>query len=175
MTVQNSAVQAFLLITPENQGAPVCQRLRASPPVVWAAQAYGPHPVIAYASAACQDGLSEYVESLRNDPAVRAIDARMCKHIPGDEELSPLELIGPELAVLLINVNYEIEKERIVSYRLRENCRVKLARAMWGPADIIALVEAPDHESMRNLICDEIKVMKGVATNTTLYCYPGSC
>ena len=41
-----------------------------------------------------------------------------------------------------------------------------------GPTDIVAIAEASDHESMRNIICYEIKTMKGVSSNTTLYCYP---
>jgi hypothetical protein len=71
-------------------------------------------------------------------------------------------------------VNYREEKERVVTYHLRQVEGIRLARAMWGPADIIVVAEAGDHESMRNLICDQIKVMKGVASCTTLYCYPHS-
>ena len=101
------------------------------------------------------------------------MDARMCKAIPGDEELGAMVTPAkPEVAVLLICVDHHFVKEREVTWKLREHPSVAWARAMWGPDDIVAVVEAGEHEAMRNVICDDVKVMKGVVRNCTLYAYP---
>jgi hypothetical protein len=138
----------------------------------WVSPTYGPYPIVAYAQAKSHDELVQRIEELRADTNVVELDARMCKHIPGDEDLEPLVVSSPEVAVLLINVDLTREKERIVAYNLRKMAAVQLARAMWGPTDIIAVVEEDEHESMRDLICDHVKTMNGVASNMTLYCYP---
>jgi hypothetical protein len=153
---------AFLLLATRQDATEMARRLAQAEGVVWASAAYGPHCVVGYAEAASPNKLAAFVERIRTSDGVDMLDARVCKPIPGDEGLPPLELSEPEVAMLLINVDY----------RLRENARVRLVRAMWGPADIIAVLEAPDHETMRNVICDEVKVLRGVASNTTLYCYP---
>jgi DNA-binding Lrp family transcriptional regulator len=127
---------------------------------------------VAYATAPSASELASLAERVREVPGVARLDARVCKRIPGDEDLSEPSPSMPEQAVLLINVDYAAEKERVVTWKLREIPQIALARAMWGPSDIIAIVEESDHESMRDLICDGIKVIKGVASNTTLYCYP---
>jgi DNA-binding Lrp family transcriptional regulator len=74
--------------------------------------------------------------------------------------------------VLHITVDHRVEKERVIVERLRALPSIAFARAMWGPADVIAIVEAPDPETLRDVICDQVKVLPGVASNTTLYCYP---
>jgi len=163
---------AFLLMKTRVNAKELARELGAKPWIRWASEVYGPFPIIGYAEADNQLQLTENIEILRTDTRIGEIDARMCKWIPGDEDLQRLQVTRPETAVLLINVNYSEEKERIVTYKLRELMSVSLARAMWGPADIIAVVEEDSHETMRNLICDQIKTMKGVASNTTLYCYP---
>jgi hypothetical protein len=163
---------AFLLLATRQDATEMARRLAQAEGVVWASAAYGPHCVVGYAEAASPNKLAAFVERIRTSDGVDMLDARVCKPIPGDEGLPPLELSEPEVAMLLINVDYALAKEREVAYRLRENARVRLVRAMWGPADIIAVLEAPDHETMRNVICDEVKVLRGVASNTTLYCYP---
>lgn len=164
--------QAFLLLTPRGNGFAFLKELTQYDVVHWARPAYGPYPIVAYIMAESGVVLSRFAETLRDRDDVAALDVRVCKAIPGDETLEPPVMTGPETAVLLINVNYSLERERDVTYNLRKFRQVKLARAMWGPADIVAIVEERDHESMRNHICDEIKVMRGVASNTTLYCYP---
>jgi hypothetical protein len=166
------AAQAFLLITPRRSSFEFLSELCQHEIIHWARPAYGPYPVIAYAMADSGVALTRFAERLRSREDVAGLDVRVCKFIPGDEELKPPVMTGPETAVLLINVNYSLERERDVTYKLRKFRQIKLARAMWGPADIVVIVEESDHESMRNLICDEIKVLKGVASNTTLYCYP---
>ncbi len=163
---------AFLLIETKCNAFETAAHLRAAPLVRWAAPTYGPHQVVAYAEAGSPEALAEFVEQLRPQPMIAELDARICKPIPGDETLSPFAITEPVAAVLLITVNYREEKERVVTVNLRRLRAVRLARAMWGPADIIAVVQAADHEAMRNVICDEIKTLKGVADNTTLYCYP---
>lgn len=162
----------FLLIRTRQDAYELARSIAAAQEVAWASPAYGPYAVIAYGQAPTQMELTSFIEEVRARPDVVELDPRMCKYIPGDASLAPLEVSQPEVAVLLINVDHRQTKERTLTYNLRKNDKVRLARAMWGPADIIAVVEAADHESMRNLICDEIKVMPGVTSNTTLYCYP---
>ena len=166
------APAAFLLIKSNRDAYATAQQLRAEPHVRWASAVYGPHQVVACAEAETPAALAGFIEQLRPQPAIAELDARICKPIPGDETLAPLQVTQPVAAVLLVNVNYREEKERVVTVNLRQLPAVRLARAMWGPADIIAVVQAPDHEALRNVICDEIKILKGVAANTTLYCYP---
>ena len=114
---------------------------------------------------------ADRVEAVRAHAHVR-LDARLCKHLPGDESLPPLRVLRPESSVLLVNVDYRQAKEREVVFEMRRNPSVSLARAMWGPSDIIAVVEAPDGEAMRTVVCDEIKVLRGVVSTCTLYGYP---
>lgn len=163
---------AFLLIKTQRDAFGVARGLRAEPPVRWAAAVFGPHQVVGYLEAPSTTALTGFIEQLRQQPAIAELDARICKPIPGDETLPPVQVTQPVAAALLVTVNYREEKERVVTLNLRQNPAVRLARAMWGPADIIAIVQAPDHEALRNIICDEIKILKGVTGNTTLYCYP---
>jgi DNA-binding Lrp family transcriptional regulator len=162
----------FLLVTTSSSVEELTRRLRAEPEVVWASPAYGPYPLVAYAETATPAEQADFVERVRQSAGVDGLDARMCKWIPGDDDLPPFEAPDGEAALLLINVDYRVEKERNVVYSLRENRKARLVRAMWGPADVVALVGAADHEALRNVICDEVKTTKGVASNTTLYCYP---
>ena len=163
---------AFLLMKPRTNAWDMARTLGEQAWIQWVSPTYGPYPIVAYAQAKSQDELAQRIEELRADANVVELDARMCKHIPGDEDLEPLVVSGPEVAVLLIAVDYTREKERVVTHNLRKMPVVPLARAMWGPTDIIAIVEEDEHEFMRNLICDDIKPMNGVMCNTTLYCYP---
>jgi len=165
---------SFLLFRLQRDGYKFVEGLRASPYVRWAAPVYGPFQAVAYAEAASQQALTTWIESLRELPEISDLDARAVKPIPEDHELADFHVSGPERSVLLIDVDYREEKERVVTLKLREIPGVVFARAMWGPADVIAIVEAPDHEAMRNLICDRVKVLAGVRSNTTLYCYPDS-
>ena len=141
--------------------------------VEWATPVFGPHQVVAYASAGGLGELTAFIESIRNAEGVLELDARMCKTIPGDENLGAMiPPAKPEVAVLLIGVDHHVVKEREITWKLREHPAVAWARAMWGPDDIVAVVEAPEHEAMRDVICDDVKVMKGVVRNCTLYGYP---
>jgi hypothetical protein len=163
---------SFLLIKSRRSAFEVANFVGSKLPVRWVSPVYGPYQVVAYVSGNDERKVAEFIEMLRSEMPDGEVDARLCKASPGDESLGELDVKGRPAAVLLINVNYAQEKERIVTYRLRELKGVAFARAMWGPADIIAIVNADDHESLRNLICDDIKTLKGVATNTTLYGYP---
>jgi DNA-binding Lrp family transcriptional regulator len=165
---------AFLLFRLKADGYKFVSGLRESPRVLWAAPVYGPYQAVAYAEGADQRALTTWIESLRELPGVIDLDARAVKPLPEDPPLGGFRVSGPERSVLLIGVDYREERERVVTLKLRDIPGVVMARAMWGPADIIAIVEAPDHEAMRNLICDGIKVLAGVRSNTTLYCYPDS-
>jgi nitrate reductase NapAB chaperone NapD len=165
---------AFLLVKVNQNAKHVLSSIRMSQYIRWAATTYGPFQVIAYLEGENHEQLAEHIEQLRSQEGILEVDARMCKTIPGDEELKPFQVQKPEASVILLGVNYKEEKERVVTYHLRDVLGIRLARAMWGPSDIIVVAEADDHESMRNLICDQIKVMKGVASCTTLYCYPNS-
>lgn len=141
--------------------------------VEWATPVFGPHQVVAYASAGGLDELTAFIESIRNAEGVLELDARMCKAIPGDEKLGAMIAPRkPEVAVLLIGVDHHVVKEREVTWKLRDHSAIVWARAMWGPDDIVAVVEAPEPEAMRDVICDDVKVMKGVVRNCTLYAYP---
>lgn len=163
---------AFLLIKTKKNAKEVIKTIKTISKVIWAEVVFGPYQIVAYLKADNLEEITNIAEEVRTNPSVLDIDARVVKIIPGDENLQKFEITKKENAVLLVNVNYKEEKERIVTYNLRKLDGVKVARAMWGPADIIVIVEADNHESMRNLICDDIKTMKGVKTNTTLYCYP---
>ncbi|MEM4215321.1 MAG: Lrp/AsnC ligand binding domain-containing protein [Candidatus Pacearchaeota archaeon] len=163
---------AYLLIKTKENSFNILKRIRSKSIVVWADVVYGPYQIVAYVEAENDIKLAKNIEKIRVDKGIEELDARMVKIIPKDEELKSIKITKQKLAVLLINVNYKEEKERVVTWNLRKLNGVVWARAMWGPADIIAIVEADDHESMRNLICDKIKTMKGVLSNTTLYCYP---
>jgi DNA-binding Lrp family transcriptional regulator len=163
---------AFLLIKTKRNSYELVQRLQDESLVEWAAPVYGPYQVIAYAGAESPAALTAFIEALREWPEAVELDARMCKAIPGDESLRLTPPAKPQVATLLICVDHREVKERDVTYRLREHKAVVWARAMWGPDDIIALVQADDPESMRNVICDDVKVMRGVIKNTTLYAYP---
>jgi hypothetical protein len=163
---------AFLLISTTRSAYELSETLRREAIVVWDTPVYGPHQVVAYAETEGPAQLARLVERLRQVDGVVSLDARICKFIPEDLELGPFAISGPEVAVLLVNVDHGVEKERVVTCNLRALAGVRLARAMWGPADVIAVVEASDHEAMRNLICDDVKQMKGVQSNTTLYAYP---
>jgi hypothetical protein len=162
----------FLLIKANQNANRLLHSIRSEKHVRWAAVTYGPFQIVAYLEGESHGQLTAFIEELRSWKEILELDARMCKAIPGDEELKPFRIQGPEASVVLVGVNYREEKERIVTYNLRKVEGIRLARAMWGPADIIVVAEAGDHEAMRNLICDQIKVMKGVVACTTLYCYP---
>ncbi len=163
---------AFLLFRANRDAVALANSLREESAILWSSAAYGPYPVLAYAEMDSAAALAEFVESLRCRQGVLELDARVCKPIPGDEDLPPCLPPSRQGALLLINVDYRKEKERVVTVNLRRLDGLVWVRAMWGPTDIIAIVEADEEESMRNLICDEVKISKGVATNTTLYCYP---
>ena len=163
---------AFLLIKTNTNAYGAVPSIRNEEYVRWASATYGPYQIVAYVDSEGRRELTDFIEGMRTREEIAELDARMCKPIPGDEELSGFEITKPESTVLLIGTNYREEKERIITYNLRELKGIKFARAMWGPADIIAVAEADDHESMRNLICDQVKIMKGVLSNITLYSYP---
>jgi DNA-binding Lrp family transcriptional regulator len=163
---------AFLLIKTNRNSYHLASKLRAQALVKWAAPVYGPHQVIAYVAADLPAQVAGFAESVREWPEVLDLDARMCKVLPGDESLRLAPPTKAEVSTLLICVNHREVKEREVTYRLREHGAVVLARAMWGPDDIIAIVQAENPEAMRNVICDDVKVMQGVIQNTTLYAYP---
>lgn len=163
---------AFLLIRTAEDTPSFTHALASRDGIRWCRPAFGPYQVVAYAEARTREDLIELIEALRTKPGVTELDARVCKPIPEDNALPDLALSKSETALLLINVDYRVEKERVVTCALRRLEGIVWARAMWGPADIIAIVEADDQESIRNLICDQVKVSKGVITNTTLYCYP---
>jgi len=163
---------AFLLIKTNLDAYKVLGSVKKSPLVVWAENVFGPYQIVAYIEAKKEKEITQFIEDFRSRRFIVELDARMVKALPKDNKLTSFKIAKPKSAVLLINVNYKEEKERQITYNLREMNGVKWARAMWGPADIIAILEAPNHEAMRNLICDGVKIMKGVKTNSTLYCYP---
>ncbi len=165
---------SFLLIKTNLNSLRVVRSVKESPFVKWASVVYGPYQIVAYVQTDTDTEMANFIEDLRSRRFITELDARMVKVIPDDEKLTLPEVKAEKVAVLLVNVNYKEEKERVVTYNLRKVKGIKLARAMWGPADIIAIVEAEDAEAMRNKICDEVKTMKGVISNTTLYCYPNS-
>ena len=165
---------AFILIKTELNAHKVLGSIKESHLVKWASNIYGPYQIIAYVEDDENDRpevIEKYLEDLRSRRFITELDARVVKGVPGDEKLKSFSVDGEVSAALLINVNYKEEKERYVTYNLREIEGVAWARAMWGPNDIIAIVTGADHEELRNLICDDIKTLKGVQTNTTLYCY----
>lgn len=163
---------AFLLIKTNLNAYHVLRSIRIEKFVQWASAVYGPYQIVAYIESESRKEITEFIEGMRTQRRILELDARMCKVIPEDQELKPFKITMPESALLLINVNYKEERERIVTINLRKLKGVLLSRAMWGPSDIIVIVEAENHELIRNLICDEIKTLKGVLSNTTLYCYP---
>ena len=162
---------AFLLVNTNLDACKVKGSIKKIDAIKWIANVFGPYQLVAYLVTETRKELIETIEDIRSRRYIKNLDARMVKTIPKDEELKEFTVIKSEVACLLINVDYTQEKERNVTYNLRRLKGVVFARAMWGPADIIAIVEAKDHETMRNLICDDIKMMKGVKTNTTLYGY----
>jgi DNA-binding Lrp family transcriptional regulator len=163
---------SFLLIKTNTNSINLLSDILKSDCVLWAKSVYGPHQIVAYLESDTETQIVEAIENMRGKKGINEIDARRVKVIPGDEDLKAFKLVKPINAVLLINVNYKEEKERVVTWSLRTIPGIVFARAMWGPADIIAVVEAEDHESMRNLICDKVKTQKGVRENSTLYCFP---
>ncbi|MBY3203456.1 Lrp/AsnC family transcriptional regulator [Rhizobium laguerreae] len=142
--------------------------------VYWAKAIYGPYQIVAYIRDDDETALIDRIEKLRAERPIAEMDVRRCKPLPEDSALPPFmgDHTQPVRACLLINVDPHITKERIVVGNLRKIAGVRMARAMWGPTDVIAIVEAADHEGMRNLICDEVKIMEGITSNTTLFCYP---
>jgi hypothetical protein len=162
---------AYLLIRTDLNAFRVVQSVKSSPLVRWAKVVYGPYQITAYVESDSEKELVTFIEDLRSRRFIVELDARRCKQLPEDKHFA-IKDTPPQSAVLLINVNYKEEKERVVTLNLRQLSGVILARAMWGPADIIAIVGTESHESLRNLICDDIKTMKGVMNNTTLYGYP---
>jgi uncharacterized protein with GYD domain len=163
---------AFLLVRSKTNAYEAAGWLRAQDRVRWAAATFGPQPVVAYATASSDLELVEFIEGVRENPAIAELDGRMCKPLPEDDGAAPLRTGTGQVAALLVNVDYRQETERQVTLNLRTIEGVRIARAMWGPADVVAVVEAPDHEALRNTICDQVKLMKGVVSTTTLYCYP---
>jgi DNA-binding Lrp family transcriptional regulator len=169
--MNNIKPAAFLLIKTNTNSSQVLEEINKSNLVVWSSAVYGPHQLVVYLNSEQEEEITEYVEGLREMKGITEIDCRVVKIIPKDEELSSFETSKKEVAVLLIGVNYKEEKERVVTWNLRDIPGIKLARAMWGPTDIVAIVEADDKESMRDKICDDVKTLKGVSTNSTYYCY----
>ena len=162
----------FLLIKTTQNVLELVQELKNQEFIKWISPVYGPYQIVVYLEHEDEKELIKISEKIRVMDEIDELDVRIVKIIPKDEDLKAFKIEMKESAVLLINVDYKIEKERVVTWNLRKLNGVKLARAMWGPADIIAIVEARDREPMRDLICDEIKTMSGVKTNSTLYCYP---
>lgn len=162
---------AFLLINTDLDARKVLKSVKRVEAVKWANNIFGPYQVVAYLETENRAELLEAIEDLRSRRFITKLDARMVKAIPGDDKLKDLIVKKPQVAFLLINVDYTKEKERNVTYNLRKLDGVVYARAMWGPTDIMVVVEADNHEDMRNLICDDVKTMNGVKTNSTLYCY----
>jgi DNA-binding Lrp family transcriptional regulator len=167
----NVNAASFLFFKTNQNSLEVLRRLKERELMKWVTSVYGPYQIVGYMEMSDYTQLVKSIESLRCENGVTHLDARMVKNIPEDSFLKDFKLIRPERSVLLINVNYRVEKERVVTLQLRKLSQIVLARAMWGPSDIIAVAEADDHESMRNLICDQVKVLPGVQSNTTLYCY----
>ncbi|MEM8955891.1 MAG: Lrp/AsnC ligand binding domain-containing protein [Verrucomicrobiota bacterium] len=163
--------EAFLLCKTNSSALDLADALAGDTGIAWAQPVFGPFPVVAYLSATNRKDLTTSIESLRLRSEIHQLDARFCKFIPGDDELSAPETSQPERAVLLIGVDLSVAKEREVTYALRSLDQVVLARAMWGPDDIIIIIEESDRESMRNFICDVVKVTKGVKSVSTLYAY----
>jgi nitrate reductase NapAB chaperone NapD len=163
---------SFLLIKTKDNSNKVLEDINSSDITVWSSIVYGPYQIVAYLESEQEEDIVDYIEDLRSHSGIGEVDARLVKIIPKDDELTGFTIDKEKSAVLLINVNYKEEKERVVTWNLREIEGVKWARAMWGPTDIIAIVEENDIESMRDKICDDIKTLKGVATNSTYYCYP---
>jgi len=163
---------AFLLVKAQHNAVEALDSIGKCDLVSWARLVYGPYQIVVYVGDNDEKELAKFIEDLRSQIYVAELDARLCKPLLGDENLQPLIITEPQSAVLLIRVNYRQEQERNLTYHLRKLDGILLARAVWGPEDIIAIVESSDHEAMRNLICDEVKLMKGVESNTTLYCYP---
>ncbi len=164
---------AFLLIKTNLNAFRVVNSVSSAPLVRWSNVVYGPWQIVAYVEADKETELVELIEDLRSRRFIVELDARRCKILPEDGDFS-ISSSSKHNAVLLINVDYRQVKEREVTLNLRKIAGITLARAMWGPADIIAIVEGASHEALRNLICDEVKIMNGVITNTTLYGYPPS-
>ena len=165
---------AFLLIKTKLNAFKVLKSVKKLSLVKWASVVYGPYQIVAYVEGNTDIEIAQYIEDLRSRKSITELDARMVKVLPNDEQIPALNISQEKVAVLLINVNYREELERNVTYNLRKVEGIKLARAMWGPTDIIAIVEAQNAESMRNRICDDVKVMRGVKSNITLYCYPAT-
>lgn len=163
---------AFLLVKTDGNSSVVLSNIINNGSILWAKAVYGPYQIVVYLEADNELEMVKTIENLRGMEGIKEIDARRVKIIPKDEELTTFSITKPVSAVLLINVNYKEEKERVVTWNLRAVNGVVYSRAMWGPTDIVAIVEADDHEAMRNLICDDIKVLKGVRENSTMYCYP---
>lgn len=161
----------FLLIKTNLDARKVLGSIKQSSSVVWANNVFGPYQIVAYVETSNLNEIIDLVESYRSKRFIVDLDARICKTIPEDKDIETFTITKKQSAVLIINVNYKEEKERIVTCNLRKLSGIKWARAMWGPTDIIAIVEADDHESMRNIICDDVKTMKGISSNTTFYCY----
>ena len=164
---------AFFLIKTDLDARKVLGSVKKNDLVVWANNVFGPYQVVAYVEADSRKELIECAEELRSRRFITDLDFRIVKGLPKDKDLNEsFKITKKESAVLLVNVNYKEEKERIVTYNLRKIKGVKWVRAMWGPTDIIAIVEAEGPEAMRDLICDDVKVSKGVSSNSTLFCYP---
>jgi DNA-binding Lrp family transcriptional regulator len=170
-TVQEAA---FFLVRTQLDGFKVAGSVSRTPTVKWVTNVYGPDQIVAFAESGSELEIVEAAEDLRSRRFISSLDVRRVKIVPDDELLKPFEFAHPHRAVLLINVDYTQAKEREVCYRLRAIEGVVYSRTMWGPADIVTLVEGSDHENLRNLICDEIKTLSGVKSNTTLYCYPAA-
>lgn len=163
---------AFLLVKTNSPAHAVLNSVSQYGLVVWGRMVYGPYQIVVYAEASVEEDLVEVIEKMRSIPGIPELDARVCKPLPEDDQLRPFQFTKPKSAVILINVDYKEEKERALVIQLRQLEAIGLARAMWGPTDIVAVAEASDDEAMRHLICDQVKMMKGVRGTTTLYCCP---
>jgi hypothetical protein len=163
---------AFLLIKTKKNSIDLFQRISKENRIFWGSNVFGPFQIVICLVEENEKILINKIEKIRDTENIDELDARVVKNLPNDEHLRKMVISKSNVAVLLINVNYKEGKERDITYSLREVSGVITARAMWGPTDIIAIVETHDKEHMRNVICDNIKLMKGVKTNTTLYCYP---
>ena len=52
--------------------------------------------------------------------------------------------------------------------RIQEIEGIKMAHAVYGSFDIIALIEAPDMESLKALVTNKIRTIEGVKSSLTM-------
>lgn len=106
---------SFLLIKTNKNSIKVLPSILKNSYVQWAKSIYGPYQIVAYLESDTEKEMVEAIENMRGKSGISEIDARRVKVIPKDEELKGFKLVKPINAVLLINVNYKEEKERVVT------------------------------------------------------------